>query len=201
MPMYYIQGDYGGPIKFGLVLTIARLIRRISECQVGSPVRLHLVGLDLAADAATDKAVRNTFKRDRQHGDWFHNTQRVVDHCSQFRDAIDSPGMTLKTPIPRCQSLVIVDQPATPYRGRYLRQKKDECFACAWKADRTFYRPRKLNAAAYDAGFGATLRHIPKDKRERARLDGASLWDGHYSHPEFGRAYIEAFDRFSVSIP
>lgn len=75
---YFIQGEEGGPIKIGF--TKNRPSERLTELQIGSPVKLRFVGF---MRGRREPELHRQFAHLRLHGEWFDNETELCDFIQE----------------------------------------------------------------------------------------------------------------------
>lgn len=86
---YFIQGEDGGPIKIGFTTNHPK--ERLSELQVGSPVRLCFVGF---MKGRRELELHRRFAHLRLHGEWFDNDLELCEFILENNAMRRSHGST-----------------------------------------------------------------------------------------------------------
>lgn len=75
--IYFAQAEIGGPVKIGHT---TRLDPRFTELQIGSPLRLHIIGIIEPGGPSEEARLHRRLARDRMHGEWFAgvSTERLL---------------------------------------------------------------------------------------------------------------------------
>lgn len=189
--MYYLQEGDGGPIKFGFVSKPDNLKPRLSSLGIGNFRPLNLVALDFAADKIEDKTIRRRFAAHLKGGEWFNASPEVFRHVEGLFLKLDGKSHkdSLYVDIGMYEVVEVTPPKATPQGDGNLiirkraysipRSSTPGCWACNYKQDLTFYRPRRLNRKTYEYGFGNAVRRTFWNAAERtaAYADGKALID------------------------
>lgn len=72
--VYFIQAIEGGPIKIGMSQNPER---RLADLQVGSPVRLRIIGVAVGGQQR-EAALHRRLAKHRVHGEWFADAPEVM---------------------------------------------------------------------------------------------------------------------------
>jgi len=75
--VYFIQGEYGGPIKIGIANDIQS---RLASHQTGSPVILRIVGISSNGGKKLESKLHKQFADIRLHGEWFEATPELLSY-------------------------------------------------------------------------------------------------------------------------
>jgi len=93
--IYFIQSDVGGPIKIGHAKNPQA---RLSDLQIGSPVRLRIIGT-ISGDEKKEKELHSNFSDEHLYGEWFYPSDALISfleingHISAIKQNINPASL------------------------------------------------------------------------------------------------------------